>query len=126
MSGVSGDNVELSRPWCCPEPRCTPVHQVVGDDPNLAIAQPGESFICFGKNDDTIEFMYDHHYHRNDLRSCSYTPLKGVVANQENADDWRAIANAYKKALDAIGGWSTPSIKQVEELPHSGRDVDAR
>jgi hypothetical protein len=84
------------------------------DDP--ATPSPGDSFLCFGRmpTDEPVEFMYDHVYHTNDLRSCSYTPLKGVVANQENADDWRAIANAYKRALDAIGGWSTPSIEQAD------------
>lgn len=93
----------IGRPWCCPEPRCTPIHQLCGvDSGDLSVPSPGESFVCFGKMAEPVEFMYDHVYHHNDLRSCSYTPLKGVVAHQENADDWRAMRNAYIRALTAL------------------------
>lgn len=94
--------MSLERPWCCPEPRCTPVHQLANLD-DLGGPAPGESFLCFGRMDRPVEFVYDGVAHRNDLRSCSYTPLKGVVAYHENADDWRAIAGAYREALHALG-----------------------
>lgn len=110
----------MKRPWCCPEPRCTPVHQLGERAAWIDNPFPGSSFLCFGRMETPVEFVYDGTPHANDLRSCSYTPLKGVVANQENADDWRAIANAYKRALDAIGGWSAPSIEQ----PDNGRPDD--
>lgn len=89
---------ELTRPWCCPEPRCQPIHQIANTD-DLSEPVPGDSFLCFGKMPETIEFIYDGDRHRNDLRSCSYTPLKGVVANQENEDDWRLLERAYGRAL---------------------------
>lgn len=86
----------LNRPWCCPDPRCEPVHQLANGDPS--IAAPGESFSCFGRMPEGIAFIYDGSDHANDLRSCHYTPLKGVIAWQENADDWRMLSRAYAMA----------------------------
>lgn len=94
---------EIARPWCCPEPRCTPVHQLAGTEQPLDIPSPGESFLCFGKAPE-VAFEYDGSAHRNDTRSCTYTALKGVISFQENADDWRAIGNAYWKAVRALEG----------------------
>lgn len=95
---------ELPRPWCCPEPtRCVVLHQLVGaDDPDLSNPTPGESWVCFGRMVEAIQFVYDGAEHNNDLRSCHYTPLKGVVANQENADDWRALGNSYSRAARKV------------------------
>jgi len=91
----------IERPWCCPEPRCTPIHSVQGGDQPLSTPQPGEMFICFGRSAE-VTFVYDGVKHRNDLRQCSYTALKGVIAFQENADDWRGMRNAYGRALAAL------------------------
>lgn len=63
--------------------------------------QPGASFVCFGKAPE-VAFTYDGVEHVNDLRSCHYTPLKGLTANQENADDWEALKAAYWRALNAL------------------------
>jgi hypothetical protein len=90
------------RPWCCPEPRCVPLYQAQGGDEPLSLPQPGEMFICFGKAPAKIEFVYDGVRHVNDLRQCSYTALKGLIAFQENADDWRGLQNAYGRALQAL------------------------
>jgi hypothetical protein len=99
---VSGDGLgEQHRPWCCPEPRCTPVHTLQGSDKPLSIAEPGETFVCFGAAP-TVEFVYDGVRHVNDTRSCTYTALKGVVSYQENADDWRALSGAYSRAVLAL------------------------
>ena len=92
---------EPTRPWCCPEPRCTPVHQLANQD-SLGAPIPGDSFLCFGRMPQEIVFVYDGDEHRNDLRSCCYTPLKGVVANQENEDDWRLLSMAYSQAVQAL------------------------
>lgn len=92
--------VGLSRPWCCPEPRCVPVHRLANDD--LAKPQPGESFVCFGRMGRPVAFEYDGSEHANDLRSCHYTPLKGLIANQENVDDWRMLGRAYATAVKAV------------------------
>lgn len=87
------------RPWCCPDPRCTPLHQLANE--SLAKPSPGESFICFGRMSE-VEFTYDGSEHKNDLRSCHYTPLKGLIANQENEDDWRMVGRAYLTALKEL------------------------
>lgn len=89
-------------PWCCPEPRCTPIHQLHDADTPLDVPSPGATWLCFGRMPEGIEFTYDGVHHPNDLRQCTYTPLKGVIAFQENADDWRAILNAYTRALRAL------------------------
>lgn len=96
--------MSIERPWCCPETRCRPIHQLAGSDEPLSVPTPGESWLCFGKMDEPVVFTYDGVDHTNDLRSCWYTALKGVVANQENADDWRALRNAYVRALSALDG----------------------
>lgn len=93
---------EKWRPWCCPEPRCIPLHTVQGETEPLSTPSPGESFICFGKAP-MVEYVYDGHKHANDTRSCHFTPLKGLIAYQENADDWRAIGGAYSRAVIALG-----------------------
>lgn len=89
------------RPWCCPEPRCAPVHQLTGSNRPLDEPAPGETFLCFGRAPE-VKFSYDGVEHINDLRTCTYTALKGVVSYQENADDWRALVNAYSRALAAL------------------------
>lgn len=89
------------RPWCCPEPRCVPVHTLSGSELPLSVAEPGETFLCFGAAPQ-VEFIYDGVKHVNDTRSCTYTPLKGVISYQENADDWRAISSAYNRAEKAL------------------------
>ena len=87
-----------SRPWCCVEPRCTAIHQLK-EAADLSVAEPGESFICFGRMPEGIVFEYDGVEHANDLRSCHYTPLKGLIANQEHPGDWMLVGKAYAAAL---------------------------
>lgn len=89
------------RPWCCPERRCVPVHTVQGSTQPLSNADPGESFVCFGDAPE-VEFAYDGVEHVNDTRSCHYTPLKGLIAYQENAQDWQAMQSAYSRAFTAL------------------------
>lgn len=82
------------------------VHQVQGGDEPLSVPQPGEMFLCFGRMP-AVEFVYDGVPHRNDLRTCTYTALKGVISYHENADDWRGIANAYTRALAKLDAGSS-------------------
>lgn len=97
---MTGRPETVERPWCCPEPRCQPISQLA--EARLGVPNPGESFSCFGRMPEGVEFSYDGSEHRNDLRSCHYTPLKGVVAYQENEDDWRMLVRAYSAALNAL------------------------
>lgn len=90
-----------ARPWCCPEPRCTPLHQL-SDSDDLSTPTPGDSFSCWGRLGAEVAFSYDGVDHRNDLRSCHYTPLKGLVMWQENADDWMLLRDAYGAALATL------------------------
>lgn len=102
------------RPWCCPEPRCTPLHSLQGAETPLDQPTPGESFFCFGKAPEVV-FIYDGVEHVNDTRSCAYTPLKGVISWQENADDWRALQNAYQRALRALEAHNTAPSSEADD-----------
>lgn len=90
-----------ARPWCCPEPRCAPLHLLRDGDASRTAVEPGESFVCFGHAPE-VAFTYDGVEHSNDLRSCHYSPLKGVVAFQENREDWEALKAGYWRALNAL------------------------
>jgi hypothetical protein len=74
---------------------------VQGSELPLSQAEPGETFVCFGAAP-RVEFVYDGVKHVNDTRSCTYTPLKGVISYQENADDWRALSGGYSRAVTAL------------------------
>jgi hypothetical protein len=98
---MTPERMAIPRPWCCPEPRCAPVHQL-SDNPDLSVPSPGDSFSCWGSLAETVRFVYDGVDHANDLRSCHYTPLKGLVMWQENRDDWRLLRDAYDRALTTV------------------------
>ena len=105
--------MSTERPPCCPEPRCQPLYLLMDGDADKPGA--GNSFVCFGRAPE-VEFTYDGVTHRNDLRSCHYTPLKGVVAYQENADDWEALRSGYWRALAALRRAPTaPEFVETEE-----------
>lgn len=88
------------RPWCCPDRRCQPLVQI--GEPQEE--QPGESFLCLGKMGAEVTFVYDGRSHTNDLSTCCYTPLKGILRFQENADDWFLQAFAYQQGLWKLAG----------------------
>ena len=113
MSG-NGADVQWERPWCCPEPRCVPVYQLA-NRADLATPKPGDTFMCFGRMAEPVEFVYDGEHHRNDLNSCWATALKGVIRNQENASDWRMLAGSYKAAYDAVTGGPQPDNPRKSE-----------
>lgn len=74
--------------------------------------EPGQSWFCFGQGDRETVFVYDGVEHTNDLNACTYTPLKGVIRFQENADDWFLMAHAYLMAMWKLGG------RQGDAPPH--------
>ena len=91
------------RPWCCPEPRCEPLWQIKDSSARaLDEAQPGQSWACWGRLTEDVRFEYDGVAHANDLKSCFYTALKGVVSWQENRDDWTLMADGYDMALKRL------------------------
>ncbi len=91
--------MSVARPFCCPEPRCTPIYSY-----NLYDRPPvtGESFICFGKMDKPVVFTYDGVEHINNLNHCDYTPLKGIIRWQENKEDWEGVVKVFKRALEKL------------------------
>lgn len=96
--------VPLARPWCCPEPRCELQWQARNKSlvAPLDVAQPGESFHCFGRNIAEIGFVYDGIRHDNDLNVCIYSALKGIVRFQMNVDDLWLISRDFHEALVAV------------------------
>jgi hypothetical protein len=79
------------------------------DYPDISIPKPGESYLCFGMMGEPVEFTYDGSTHRNDLNSCTYTPLKGLIRFQENEDDWEWCALAYQRALAKLRALRKPA-----------------
>lgn len=105
----------MKRPWCCADPRCTPVYQVKDSDyPDIAEFKSGESFFCWGMMPEGIEFVFDGNKHANDLRSCSFTPLKGLISMQENVDDWAYLEIGYGRALRKVFDIREAARKQGE------------
>ncbi|KAF0156255.1 MAG: hypothetical protein FD189_1060 [Elusimicrobia bacterium] len=92
----------MNRPWCCPEPRCAPLFQLKDGGWQLLECKPGESFFCFGKLAEAVRFVYDGIEHVNDLSTCCFTPLKGIIRYQENREDWYALKTAYTRALQKL------------------------
>lgn len=92
----------LKRPWCCPEPTCRPVFQIKDSAWDLVAPLSGESFFCFGMMDRPIVFVYDGNEHKNDVRSCTFTPLKGLISYQENLDDWEWLEWGYHRARTKV------------------------
>lgn len=122
---------EKYRPWCCPEPRCRPLYQVGQTE----AGQPGESWSCWGGMAEPVVFVYDGVEHSNDLNSCHYTPLKGVVRFQENFGDWLAFEACYHAALQRLGvghglscgpGLDAPLTEAVDVLAASVIASDKR
>lgn len=97
------DRPANARPWLCPERRCEPMLNLRdGDYPDITVPVPGESWICWGRMERPVTFIYDGVEHPNDHNCCHYTPLKGLIRWQENPADWNVLASyyalAYKKA----------------------------
>lgn len=89
------------RPWLCPEPRCMPLLNLRdGDYRDITVPEPGFGFVCWGRMPEPVVFVYDGVEHPNDLNSCHYTPLKGLIRWQENEADWNVLASYYRMAGD--------------------------
>jgi hypothetical protein len=101
---------EYPRPKLCPDPACRPLFQWPAptfliedeDDSRERTDPPGESWTCFGMLPEPVSFTASGSEHTNDCRSCHFTPLKGLVAYQENAEDWYGLQRAYDKALKRL------------------------
>jgi hypothetical protein len=92
--------LELPRPWCCPDPQCRPLFQI--DNGDLSEPAPGEAFSCFGNMGRIESFTYAGTDHANDLRSCHYTPFRGLLSFFENEDDWTLLSRGYATARKAL------------------------
>src|SRR5262245_55229339 len=92
-----------ARPWLCPEQRCTPILNLRdGEYRDLAVPEPGHSWTCWGQMAESVTFLYDGVEHTNDCNACHYTPLKGLIRWQENADDWDALSSYYSLAASFV------------------------
>ena len=92
------------RPWLCPErERCSPLTNLRdGEYRDIGIPEPGQSWVCFGKMTQPIDFSYDGVDHTNSVRSCHYSPLKGLIQFHETPEDWSIMASGYRAAILAL------------------------
>lgn len=93
---------KAKRPWCCPQTSCKCLY-IFGELFDYSERSPGDSFICFGKLKKEVIRQVDGVVHKNDLSTCNYVAGRGIFRYFENKDDWRALIDAYEKALELIG-----------------------
>lgn len=111
----------MPRPWLCSEPRCLPLHNLRdGDYRDIRVPEPGQSWFCAGIMPHSIGFVYDDVAHQNDLRTCAYTPLKGVITWQENEGDWEGLAGFYMRALQKARDVRSAATPSTSAAPGSG------
>jgi hypothetical protein len=90
------------RPHFCPFPvTCQPVIRPLTDSDNRTLDNPSFAVTCFGDTEPLI-WVFNDVEHREDLRSCHYSPLKGVVTWHENLEDWDVLAATYRMAAEAV------------------------
>lgn len=105
---------ERERPWCCPEPRCTPLTSVANGD--ITHFESGESWWCWGVMAEPVTFIYDGNQHDNEFNSCFYSALKGVVRSQECEDDWRVLRRAYTWLVE----WGLDRAREIQAATGGG------
>jgi len=96
-----------TRPKLCPCPRtCTPIYNSMVCDARIkdesADMAQGYSGECIGKMSEAVEFIYGGSPHKNDMNRCVFTPLKGIIRFQENADDFWSSIILLSRALDVL------------------------
>ena len=62
----------------------------------------GNSFFCWGRMNESVEFVYDGVKHINGLNQCTATPLKGIIRMQENDADWEVLAGGFAAARELV------------------------
>jgi hypothetical protein len=106
----------MKRPWICAECNCEPIFQGKASDyDDISVCNAGQSWICFGKMKQSITFMYNGVEHENDLRTCQYTTLKGLVAWQMNEADWDFFATVYGRAFEKIQEMRAAELNKLKE-----------
>ena len=101
---------EPPRPRMCPEARCRPLIQWPGYtkeqlDVGVREWEPGESWVCWGVMSEPVVYVYDGEDHPNDCRTCTFTPAKGLIAFQENREDWWVLQHRYAAALEQLDAY---------------------
>lgn len=96
-----------TRPKLCPCPRtCQPLYNSMVCDSRIkdeeADMSQGYSGECVGKMSQEIEFIYGDAPHKNDVNHCVFTPLKGIIRFQENADDLWSAKILISRVLDVL------------------------
>ena len=97
-----------------------------GDYKDITVQEAGQSFTCWGKMEQPVTFIYDGVDHTNDLNCCHYTPLKGLIRWQENADDWDVLCTYYgmaaKKARAKPTTFTIMDREGLRRLADEGRE----
>lgn len=90
------------RPKFCPDPKgCAPLIHPLTDGDNPMLDNPGFAVHCFGGLAEPIVWTFNNVEHVEDLSTCQYSPLKGVIRWLENVSDWAALSRAYRAAIPA-------------------------
>lgn len=93
---------EAWRPPFCPDPKgCAPLIHPQTDSDNMALDNPAYAVHCFGGLSEPLVWTMRGVEHVEDLSTCSYSPLKGVIRWLENVSDWAALLRAYRAAIPA-------------------------
>lgn len=111
----------MNRPFCCPEHCCTPVYQWKNSGLDITQFTAGQSFLCLGRMAKPVVFTYDEVIHANDLSTCMYSPLKGMIRFQENYNDWKGLVTAYTRALEKLDEEERGPVE-----PETAKDTDTR
>jgi len=64
-----------------------------------AFDNPAYAVHCCGELSEPLVWMMRGVEHVEDLSTCSYSPLKGVIRWLENLSDWAVLARTYRAAI---------------------------
>lgn len=100
---MTAEQREHWRPAICPDRAgCAPLIHPMTDSDNLpAMDNPTFAIFCFGRLTEERRWTFNGVEHVEDLSTCQYSPLKGVIRWLENVSDWAALQRAYRAAIPA-------------------------
>lgn len=87
------------RPWWCLDPEC----RTVMNTPGSHSKDPGASGFCCGILPEQRVIVRGNIEHKNDLKECSKTPMKGIIQYEVNAWDLRLEIKVMLAVLVELG-----------------------